>query len=181
MKKLLIAVMVVQLLSCKEESKQAATNTSFSTDNKKIVVYTTADSTNYRLTVTDTLSFKDMGQPFETQLCVFVDPVRTYQTYLGVGAALTDASAETYAKLSKEKQQEFMQAYFDKTKGIGYTLARTNIHSCDFSSGSYTYVTEGDKELTSFNIEHDKKFRIPFIKIFLRIGWFPITTKGKVD
>lgn len=164
MKKLLIAVMVLQLLSCKEESKQAATTTSFSTDSKKIVVYTTADSTNYRLTVTDTLSFKDMGQPFETQLCVFVDPVRTYQTYLGVGAALTDASAETYAKLSKEKQQEFMQAYFDKTKGIGYTLARTNIHSCDFSSGSYTYVTEGDKELTSFNIEHDKQFRIPFIK-----------------
>ena len=164
MKKLLIAVMVLQLLSCKEESKQATTTTSFSTDNKKIVVYTTADSTNYRLTVTDTLSFKDMGQPFETQLCVFVDPVRTYQTYLGVGAALTDASAETYAKLSKEKQQEFMQAYFDKTKGIGYTLARTNIHSCDFSSGSYTYVTEGDKDLTSFNIEHDKQFRIPFIK-----------------
>ena len=164
MKKLLIAVMVVQLLSCKEESKQAATTTSFSTDNKKIVVYTTADNTNYRLTVTDTLSFKEMGQPFETQLCVFVDPVRTYQTYLGVGAALTDASAETYAKLSKEKQQEFMQAYFDKAKGIGYTLARTNIHSCDFSSGSYTYVTEGDKELKSFNIEHDKQFRIPFIK-----------------
>ena len=164
MKKLLIAVMVLQLLSCKEESKQAATTTSFSTENKRIVVYTTADSTNYRLTVTDTLSFKDMGQPFETQLCVFVDPVRTYQTYLGVGAALTDASAETYAKLSKEKQQEFMQAYFDKTNGIGYTLARTNIHSCDFSSGSYTYVTEGDKELTSFNIEHDKQFRIPFIK-----------------
>ncbi len=164
MKKLLIAVIVLQVLSCKEETKQAAATTSFSTDNKNIVVYTTADSTNYRLTVTDTLSFKDMGQPFETQLCVFVDPVRTYQTYLGVGAALTDASAETYAKLSKEKQQEFMQAYFDKTNGIGYTLARTNIHSCDFSSGSYTYVTEGDKELTSFNIEHDKQFRIPFIK-----------------
>lgn len=164
MKKLLIALMVLQILSCKEESKQAVTITSVSTENKRVVVYTTADSTNYRLTVTDTLTFKDMGQPFETQLCVFVDPVRTYQTYLGVGAALTDASAETYAKLSKEKQQEFMQAYFDKTKGIGYTLARTNIHSCDFSSGSYTYVTEGDKELTSFNIEHDKQFRIPFIK-----------------
>ena len=164
MKKLLIAGMVLQLLSCKEETKRAATTASFSTENKKVVVYTTADSTTYRLTVTDTLSFKEMGQPFETQLCVFVDPVRTYQTYLGVGAALTDASAETYAKLSKEKQQEFMQAYFDKTKGIGYTLARTNIHSCDFSSGSYTYVTEGDKELTSFNIQHDKQFRIPFIK-----------------
>jgi glucosylceramidase len=163
MKKFVIAAMVLQILSCKEENKEAAT-LSFSTDNKKVVVYTTADSTNYRLALTDTLVFKEMGQPFETQLCVFVDPARTYQTFLGVGAALTDASAETYAKLSKEKQQEFMQAYFDGTKGIGYTLARTNIHSCDFSSGSYTYVTEGDKELTSFSVEHDKQFRIPFIK-----------------
>ena len=49
-------------------------------------------------------------------------------------------------------------------KGIGYTLARTNIHSCDFSSGSYTYVAEGDRELKSFNVDHDKQFRIPFIK-----------------
>ncbi len=163
MKKCIIAATVVLLLSCNEEKKQAAT-VSFSAENKIAVVYTTADSTNHRLAVTDTLSFKEMGQPFETQFCVFVDPARTYQTYLGVGAALTDASAETYAKLSKEKQQEFMQAYFDKTKGIGYTLARTNIHSCDFSSGSYTYITEGDKELTSFSVEHDKKFRIPFIK-----------------
>ena len=57
-----------------------------------------------------------------------------------------------------------MQAYYDVNKGIGYTLARTNIHSCDFSSGSYTYISEGDKELKSFNVDHDKQFRIPFIK-----------------
>lgn len=163
MKKCIIAATVLLLLSCNEEKKQAS-NVPFYTENKKAVVYTTADSTTHRLAVTDTLTFTEMGQPLETQLCVFVDPARTYQTFLGVGAALTDASAETYAKLSKEKQQEFMQAYFDNSKGIGYTLARTNIHSCDFSSGSYTYVTEGDKELTSFSIEHDKQFRIPFIK-----------------
>ena len=72
--------------------------------------------------------------------------------------------AETFAKLPKAKQQEFLNAYFDRDTGIGYTLARTNIHSCDFSSGSYTYVDEGDKELKSFSVEHDKQFRIPFIK-----------------
>ena len=77
---------------------------------------------------------------------------------------LTDASAETFAKLPTDKQQEFLKAYFDKENGIGYTLARTNIHSCDFSSDTYTYVTDGDKELKSFNIDHDKKYRIPFIK-----------------
>jgi glucosylceramidase len=77
---------------------------------------------------------------------------------------LTDASAETFSKLPELKQEEFLKAYFDKGKGIGYTLARTNINSCDFSSGSYTYVNEGDKELKSFSIDHDQKFRIPFIK-----------------
>src|SRR5205085_7442447 len=59
--------------------------------------------------------------------------------------------------------------------GIGYKLARTNIHSCDFSSSSYTYVTEGDKQLKSFNVEHDKRYRIPFIKQVLA------ATRGKLD
>ena len=131
---------------------------------KKVIVYTTADSTNFRLSVTDTLKFRELLQPIETQICVFADPDKTFQTLLGIGGALTDASAETFAKMPEAKQQELLQAYFDKQKGIGYTLARTNINSCDFSSGSYTYVSEGDRELKSFSIDHDMKFRIPFIK-----------------
>jgi glucosylceramidase len=129
-----------------------------------ITVYTTADKTNHRLSPTDKLTFKQMGQPLETQICVFVDPTKRYQTILGVGGALTDASAETFAKIPAAKQREVLDAYFSPTKGIGYRLARTHIHSCDFSSASYTYVNEGDKELKSFNVDHDKRFRIPFIK-----------------
>ncbi|MGA9780382.1 MAG: glycoside hydrolase family 30 protein, partial [Verrucomicrobiia bacterium] len=49
-------------------------------------------------------------------------------------------------------------------KGIGYTLGRTSINSCDFSSESYTYVTNDDTTLASFDIRHDLKYRIPFIK-----------------
>jgi glucosylceramidase len=138
--------------------------TSFSTVGKSVTVYTTADNSNLRLSKTTTLQFKPMAQPLETQVCIFADPDKTFQTFLGIGGALTDASAETYAKMPKEKQQEFMQAYFDKEKGIGYSLARTNIHSCDFSSDIYTYISEGDAALKSFNIQHDKQFRIPFIK-----------------
>ena len=94
-----------------------------------------------------------------------MDPSKTFQTYFGIGAALTDASAETFYKLPKEKQQELITAYFDAQKGIGYTVARTNINSCDFSSDMYTYVSDStDKELKSFNIDHDRKFKIPFIK-----------------
>ena len=135
-----------------------------SVTGKPVKVFTTADKTDHRISLTDTVSFKLMGQPKETQICVFVDPLRQFQTFLGIGGALTDAAAEVFAQLPAAKQQEILNAYFDEQQGIGYKLARTNIHSCDFSSSSYTYVDEGDRELRSFSIEHDRKYRLPFIK-----------------
>lgn len=171
MKKIWLASLAGLLFACtdqKQEEQKTTTPSSsaaYSVEGKKVNVYTTADSTNYRLALTDSsLQFADLGQPMETQVCVFVDPTKTFQTMLGIGGAITDASAETFAKLPKEKQEEVLKAYYDPVNGIGYTLARTNIHSCDFSSGSYTYVKDGDKELTSFSIDHDKQFRIPLIK-----------------
>ena len=131
---------------------------------KKVSVYTSADKTELRLTKMDDLSFRELKQPLETEPCVFVDPSKTFQTMVGVGAALTDASAETFYKLPKETQQEFLRAYFDKEKGIGYTMARTNINSCDFSSDMYTYVKENDVSLKTFSVAHDEKAKIPFIK-----------------
>jgi glucosylceramidase len=160
----LFFVLLVTHIANAQIKQPAAKVKSFSTSGKKVMVYTTADSTSYRLSATDTVSFTHMGQPFETQICVFVDPSKTFQEILGIGGALTDASAETFAKLPKDKQQELLKAYYDVNNGIGYTLARTNIQSCDFSSGSYSYVKEGDKDLKTFSIEHDKEFRIPLIK-----------------
>lgn len=133
-------------------------------EGKQVAVYTTAANTNQRIAAAETLAFKQFGQPLETQICVFVDPTKTYQSVVGFGGAITDASAETLAKLPADKQQELVDAYFDPKKGIGYTLARTNIHSCDFSSASYTYVAEGDKELKTFSVAHDREFRIPLLK-----------------
>jgi glucosylceramidase len=133
-------------------------------NGKKIIVYTTADSTGYRLSLTDTLSFTHVGQPVETQVCVFVDASKTFQKVLGFGGALTDASAETFYKLPKASRKELLTAYYDTIKGIGYTMARTNINSCDFSSDTYNYIADNDTALTSFNIAHDKKYKIPFIK-----------------
>jgi glucosylceramidase len=133
-------------------------------ESKKVLVYTTAERMDSQLAVTGEFEFKPMAQPLETQTCVFVEPSITFQTILGIGGAITDASAETFAKLPADQQDEFLTAYFDPQNGIGYSLVRTTIHSCDFSSESYTYVKEGDKELVSFNIDHDRKNRIPLIK-----------------
>ena len=147
------------------QNKKSVNTTPFTVKNKAVTVYTSADSTNLRLIKTDSnLKFTELKQPLETQICVFVNPDKKFQTFLGIGGAITDASAEVFAKLSADKQQEFLNAYFSKEKGIGYSIVRTNMASCDFSSDMYDYVKEGDKELTSFNIDHDKQFKIPLIK-----------------
>ena len=130
----------------------------------KAQVFVTAKDTTLRLAKTSEISFEDFGQPLETQVCVFVDPRQTFQTYIGIGGALTDASAEVFAKLPETTQKEFLTAYYDREKGIGYNFARTNIASCDFSSDTYAYVAEKDTTLASFNVSHDEKFRLPFIK-----------------
>ncbi len=131
---------------------------------RPVVVYVTAKATGQRLARTGELHFIDLPQPTEKQQCVFVDPSKKFQTVLGIGGALTDAAAETFYKLPKEKQEQILKAYYDVRDGIGYTLGRTSINSCDFSSESYTYVTNDDATLASFNISHDLKYRIPFIK-----------------
>src|ERR1043166_6509453 len=165
-------------LSAAKHLQPSADSTPFMIEGKEVTVYATAENTNQRLTPTGKLTFKPMGQPLETQICVFVDPARKFQTMLGIGGAITDAAAETFAKLPKAKQDEVLKAYFDATSGIGYTLARTNIHSCDFSSASYTYVDEGDKDLKSFSLKHDKEFRIPLIKQALAATGGKLTIYG---
>lgn len=134
-------------------------------------VYTTNSGNQTKLQLTNNnLWFDKRVQPLENQAGIYVNTTKEFQTLLGIGAALTDAAAETFYQLPQEEQNRFMQAYFDTEKGIGYSLARTIIHSCDFSSESYTYVDEGDKELTTFSIEHDKKYRLPFTKRAIEVA-----------
>ena len=142
----------------------AAQAPTYSAAGKTVKVYTTAKGTDQRLTAGADLSFQPAPQPVETQVCVFVDPTHQFQTIVGIGGALTDAAAETFAKLPKAKQQELLQAYYSPTSGIGYSLARTHIASCDFSSASYVYVKDGDRNLKSFSVKHDEQYKIPLIK-----------------
>nr|WP_199003110.1 glycoside hydrolase family 30 protein [Flavobacterium sp. ASV13] len=160
--KILIIPILILQLSCSSSKTVADSTVAKSKPNSKISVYTTAENTNLRLSLSNDLI--STSQQTNSTVSITIDPAKTYQTFLGIGGAITDASAEVFARLSPKKQQEFLTAYYDKNKGIGYSLARTNIHSCDFSSESYTYVQEGDKDLKTFNIDHDRKYRIPLIK-----------------
>jgi len=136
-----------------------------SIENKDdVLVYSTAKDTDLKLKLIYKSTLKPAIQPLETEVSIFVNPKKTFQTFFGIGGAITDASAEVFSSLSSSKQEELLKAYYSLENGIGYSLVRTHIHSCDFSRESYTYVSDIDKSLKTFSIEHDKKYRIPMIK-----------------
>ena len=143
---------------------QTASNVAGTWTSQPLTIFTTARDTNLRLAEGGAIAFGDAAQPLETEISLFVNPDVSFQSFLGIGGAITDASAEVFATLPEDKQQELLRAYFDSKDGIGYSLLRTNIHSCDFSSGSYTYVSAEDPELSTFDIEHDRAFKLPMIK-----------------
>lgn len=84
-----------------------------------------------------------------------------YQSILGFGGAITEATALTFFSLPENKQKELLKEYFS-IDGANYNLCRLPIGSSDFSEKSYSYSTKAD--LSDFNIEKDKKYIIPFIK-----------------
>ena len=136
----------------------------FSSDNEAVTVYTSAQGSDQRLARSGEVRLKHGHKLTEVETSIFVNPDKRYQTVLGIGGAITDSTAEVFAKLDPARQAEFLKAYYDKDTGIGYSLARTTIHSSDFSSASYTYIAEGDKALSTFSIDHDREARIPLIK-----------------
>lgn len=100
----------------------------------------------------------------EIEVLVSVDSEIKYQEHIGFGGAFTEAAASTFANMSKDKQDLILKRYFDSTEGLGYTMGRVSIHSCDFSLENYTYVEEGDNTLETFDISREKKWVIPMIE-----------------
>jgi len=159
-KQILLLIFAVIALNLHINAFESANSTSV----KSAKQYTTSKAGNLRLSYVGESRFSSHLQPIEVETSIFINPHKKFQTILGIGGALTDASAETFYKMPVTKQKEFMKSYYNPIDGIGYTLARTSINSCDFSSDSYTYVENNDIALKSFTIKHDLKYRIPFIK-----------------
>lgn len=93
---------------------------------------------------------------------VIVDETKTYQTHMGFGAAFTEAAALTLREAGA-KREEVIRACFGK-EGLRYRLGRVPIHSCDFSTGLWTYARENDRELASFDLSHEDELLVPLIK-----------------
>ncbi len=106
----------------------------------------------------------------ESTNLLMLDSNKTYQKVMGFGGAFTEAAAYTLAQISPVNRMNIIKSYFDKETGLGYTLGRTHIHSCDFALENYTYVEEHDIELTSFSIKREEKWVLPLIKDAMEVS-----------
>lgn len=93
-----------------------------------------------------------------------VDPGQRFQTMEGFGGALTESSAWVLAQLPEAERAEVIRRYFDPGAGIGYTLARTHINSCDFSLNLWSLDdVAGDYDLHHFTLEPMRRWVLPLI------------------
>ena len=122
----------------------------------------TVKATKERLSESGKYNFT--GIKNNSDLVIEIHEEKSFQEIEGFGGAFTEAAADTFYKMSKEKRKEIIKAYFSN-EGLNYSLCRTHINSCDFSLGNYAYDdVDGDVELKKFSIERDRKQLIPFIK-----------------
>ena len=129
---------------------------------------------------TDRIAEKKLPAPDTSRIkeipVVFVEPAKRFQTIEGFGGAFTEAAAVTLQKMSKANQEIILKAYFDAEEGLGYSLCRTHINSCDFSLGNYAYTeVDGDTELEHFSLDRDHTALIPFIKAAQDVSKTPFT------
>ena len=144
-KALTIFTLSLLLMACNSEKKL------------EVAVYQTSASG-------DQLTTKTEFNPSDSASSIKILPEQKFQTITGFGGSFTQSSAHLLNGLSKEKRKEVIDAYFSD-EGARYSLTRTHMNSCDFSTEQYFYApVADDMNLDSFSIEHDRGDIIPFIK-----------------
>ena len=101
---------------------------------------------------------KEMDKPSDS--FIKINDAETDQMIMGFGGAFTDAATITFNKLSEDKKEEYLKAYFSED-GLGYSLGRYPLQSTDFSDHSYAYLKNED--INTFDMAEDKA-RIEFVK-----------------
>jgi glucosylceramidase len=93
-----------------------------------------------------------------------VDESVSFQRMEGFGGALTESSAWVLDQIDAGIRDRVVRAYYAPDGGIGYTLARTHINSCDFSLGMWSMdPVPGDAELKHFTLEPMRRWVLPLL------------------
>ncbi|SDR87459.1 glucosylceramidase [Polaribacter sp. KT25b] len=133
-------------------------------DKLNVEVYETSASGNNLTKLEGFSSDENQKETIKVKLL----PTKKRQTITGFGGAFTESSAYLLNRLSKEKRDTIIQAYFS-TEGANYSLTRTHMNSCDFSISQYSYSPVADDvNLEHFSVKEDKDDLIPMIKDALK-------------
>lgn len=128
----------------------------------KITQFMTSKYSGERIAQKDSLPMVKASETKEG--FIKIDPTVKYQEIMGFGGAFTESAAYTLSRMSNENREEVIKAYFDPKDGLGYTIGRIHMNSCDFSLGNYVYIEDGDVELKTFDISREEKYVFPLIK-----------------
>ena len=82
------------------------------------------------------------------QTTIIVNDQKTYQSVLGMGTSIEEATIHNLLKMTDENRQAFLRRLLDPVNGMGMSLIRVTIGTSDFTAQDfYTYYDGTGKEL----------------------------------
>jgi glucosylceramidase len=114
-------------------------------------------------------------QPGAPADSVRIDPSRRYQSMVGFGAAISDASAYLIQKkMTAEQRGALLRDLFGRDGGVAFSFTRLTIGASDFSRTHYSYddLPKGavDPELRRFSIAPARAEVLPVTRAALAIN-----------
>ena len=118
-----------------------------------------------------------------SQAAVEIDESRRFQSILGFGGALTDASCYLLSRMRADQRRQLLEEFFGPG-GLRLSVARTCIGSSDYSCTPYSLDDSptADPGLKNFSIAHDSEYILPVLRdavgvnpglFFLATPWSP--------
>ncbi len=101
------------------------------------------------------IALADLAPDSPPATVITVRADRPRQTIVGVGTSLTQASAVALSTLPAAERARILALAFGP-EGAGFSMVRTHIASCDFSTHSYTYAPQADPSLAGFSLDVDR-------------------------
>lgn len=111
---------------------------------------------------------------FSVQRMPGVEQLKVEENYTdgfyGFGLGITPSSCYELSKMDSAERTTLLRHLYSK-EGLGLSVGRLCIGSCDYSPEIYTYdEVPFDTELKHFSVERDEKYIIPIIKEILEIN-----------
>jgi len=105
---------------------------------------------------------------------ITVDPAQSYQSMVGFGASMTDASAWLIRNKMSAGQRDALMGDLFGAKGLNFSFMRLTIGASDFSRDHYSYDDmpkgESDPAMAHFSIDAAKAEVIPAVKQALALN-----------